>query len=155
MTIAEIPSMTEIGAGIGLVADGACDMASSAVQDFVSNPSTAEMGLSLVAAQIEVLEKLVEKLRQVAAGIGEVEGKLEASRQMEWQSPAGQAFREAVQLGQDQARNLQETSQQTVGLANQGIEELRLVIAGLQSLLATARTSMGSVADSVVTGVCS
>src|SRR5690625_6248193 len=64
MTLVQIPSLAEIGAGIGLVAGGACDKASSAVQHFINTPSVAENGLNLLAAQIDVLEQLVAALRE-------------------------------------------------------------------------------------------
>ena len=92
MVMVEIPSMTEIGTGMSLVAQGACEMASQAVQQFVSSPSIAQTGLNALAAQIEVLEQLVAKLREVAAGIEDVQRQLGATLTMEWHSPAGEAF---------------------------------------------------------------
>ena len=89
MTLVQIPSLAEIGAGIGLVAGGACDKASSAVQHFINTPSVAENGLNLLAAQIDVLEQLVAALREVAVGIEAVHDKLAITVELEWQSPAG------------------------------------------------------------------
>lgn len=155
MTLVAIPSLAEIGTGMSLVSNGACDAASSAVQNFVNNPSTAEAGLNLVASQIQLLEQLVAKLREVSRGIEQVHNKLAATTQLEWHSPAGNAFREAVGTRQDRAKQLQETAVGTATLANQGIEELRIMISGLQSLLAAARTAMGTTAGVAVTKVCS
>lgn len=67
-----IPSLPEIGAGIGYVANNACDMASSAVQQWVNSPSTAQVGLQALASQIDALEQLVIKLRIVADGVEQV-----------------------------------------------------------------------------------
>lgn len=154
MTVVAIPSMAEIGAGIGLVSDRACDKASGAVQNFVQSPSIAETGLNLLASQIDTLEQLVAKLREVGAGIEQVHEKLAATTQLEWHSPAGTAFREAVGTRQEQAKQLRETSVQTATLARQGIDELRAMISGLQSLLATARTATGITAGTAVATVC-
>lgn len=155
MTLVAIPSLSEIGAGISLVSEGACDAASGAVQNFVNSPSVAETGLNLVASQIQVLEQLVTKLREVSSGIEQVHDKLSSTVQLEWHSPAGNAFREAVGTRQEQAMRLHETAVGTATLANQGIEELRIMISGLQSLLAAARTAMGATAGVAVAQVCS
>lgn len=155
MTLVAIPSLAEIGAGISLVADGACDMASGAVQNFVKSPSTAESGLNLLASQIDMLEQLVAKLREVSAGIEQVHDKLTATVQLEWHSPAGNAFRQAVGTRQQHAKELQETSVRTATLASQGIDELRIMISSLQSLLAAARAAVGAAATSTVDQVCS
>lgn len=155
MTLVDIPTMAEIGAGMSLVADGACELASGAVQDFVNTPSTAELGLNVLAAQIEALEQLVEKLREVGAGIDEVHGKLAVTQQMEWHSPAGNAFREASLLRQEHAKKLEQTAMETAVLARQGIDELRMIVASLQSLLAAARTAAGATAGVAVAQVCS
>lgn len=155
MTSVAIPSLDEIGAGISLVADGACEMASGAVQDFVTSPSIAATGLNVVASQIEVLEHLVAKLREVGAGIEQVHDKLAATVQLEWHSPAGNAFREAVGSRQEHARRLRETAMQTASLASQGIDELRIMISSLQTLLAAARTAVGTAAGATVARVCS
>lgn len=149
-----IPSPAEIGAGISLVSDGACDMASSAVQQFVSSPSISETGLNMLASQIEVLEQLVAKLREVSAGIEQVHDKLAATVQLEWHSPAGNVFREAVGTRQEHAHKLRDTTIQTATLAGQGIDELRIMIASLQTLLAAARTAVGATAGSAVAGMC-
>lgn len=154
MVMVEIPSMTEIGTGMSLVAQGACEMASQAVQQFVSSPSIAQTGLNALAAQIEVLEQLVAKLRAVAAGIEDVQRQLGATLTMEWHSPAGEAFRTAVGDRQSQAHHLAELTQETARLAGQGIDELRTMIASLRSLLATARASMGDMASGAIAQVC-
>lgn len=155
MTLVPVPSLAEIGAGIGLVSEGACDMASGAVQNFVNSPSVAETGLNLLASQIDVLEQLVAKLQEVGTGIEQVHEKLSATVQLEWHSPAGNAFRDAVGTRQEHARQLQETSVQTATLARQGIDELRVMISSLQSLLAAARTAAGVSAGAAVAKVCS
>lgn len=154
MTSVVIPSPAEIGVGISLVSGGACDMASSAVQQFVSSPSMAETGLNMLASQIEVLEQLVAKLREVSAGIEQVHDTLAATTQMEWHSPAGQVFREAVGQRQEHALTLRETSSQTATLASQGIDELRVMIASLQTLLAAARSTVGMAAGTTVARMC-
>lgn len=154
MTSVAIPSLAEIGAGICQVSDGACDMASSAVQQFVTSPSIAETGLNMLASQIEVLEQLIEKLREVSFGIEQVHDKLAATAQLEWHSPAGNVFREAVGTRQEQAQKLRETSMQTATLASQGIDELRIMISSLQTLLTAARTAVGTTAGAAVARVC-
>lgn len=154
MVLVDIPSMAEIGTGMTLVANGACELASQSVQQFVTSPSVAQAGLNALAAQIEVLEQLVTKLRQVAAGIEKVKGQLGATLSMEWHSPAGQAFRTAVGDRQVQAEHLTQTAQETARLAHQGIDELRTMIASLQSLLAAARAAMGDVASGALEQVC-
>ncbi|NWN88668.1 MAG: hypothetical protein HLX51_09045 [Micrococcaceae bacterium] len=155
MALVEIPTMAELGSGINWVAEGACEMASGAVQDFVTNPSVAETGLSMVASQIEVLEQLVQTLREVGAGIEDVHGRLTATHQLEWHSPAGNAFRHAVGLGQERAKRLEETAMDTALLASQSVDELRIMISALQSLLAAGRAALGDVAGSAVGQVCS
>lgn len=155
MTSVAIPSLSEIGAGISLVADGACEMASSAVQNFVTQPSTAQLGLNILASQIEVLEQLVSKLREVAAGIEQVHDKLATTAHLEWHSPAGNAFREAVGARQEHASRLRDTSAQTAILASQGVDELRIMISSLQSLLAASRTTVGDAAGTTIARVCS
>lgn len=154
MLMVEIPSMSEIGPGMSLVAQGACEMASQAVQQFVSSPSIAQAGLNALAAQIEVLEQLVAKLRAVTAGIEDVQRQLGATLTMEWHSPAGEAFRTAVSDRQSQAQHLADLTQETARLAGQGIDELRTMIASLQSLLATARAAMGDAASGAIAQVC-
>ena len=155
MTSVVIPSPAEIGAGIDLVSGGACDMASSAVQQFVSSPTIAETGLNMLASQIEVLEQLVAKLRGVGVGIEHVHDTLAATTQLEWHSPAGQVFREAVSHRQQHAAALRETANQTATLASQGIDELRAMIASLQTLLAAARSTVGATAGTAVARMCS
>lgn len=155
MVFPEIPSMAEIGTGITQVTQGACDLASSAVQQFISSPTIAQVGLQALAVQIEVLEHLVTKLRAVATGIAEVHTKLEVTVQLEWHSPAGTAFRAAVRQRQDHTDKLAQTAHETVVLANQGIDELRIRIAGLQSLLAAARATLGDTAAASIGQVCS
>jgi hypothetical protein len=150
MVMVDIPSMAEIASGMSLVADGACDLASRAVQDFVSSPSLAQAGLHAVAAQIEALEQLIARLREVAAGIAEVQGKLASTVAMEWHSPAGEAFRTAVGDRKIQAEQLEQLTLDTARLATDGIDELRTMIAGLQTLLATARAALGDAASGVV-----
>ena len=154
MTSVVIPSPAEIGAGIDLVSGGACDMASSAVQQFVSSPTIAETGLNMLASQIEVLEQLVAKLRDVGVGIEHVHDTLATTTQLEWHSPAGQVFREAVSHRQEQALTLRETANQTATLASQGIDELRAMIASLQTLLAAARSTVGATAGTAVARMC-
>ena len=102
MVMVDIPSMAEVGTGMSLVANGACELASHAVQQFVSSPSIAQAGLHALAAQIEVLEHLVAMLREVAAGI----------------------------------------------------DEVRTMVASLQTLLATARAAVGDVAPGAIDQVC-
>lgn len=155
MVFPQIPSMAEIGTSITLVTNGACEVASSAVQQFIDSPTIAQVGFQALAAQIEVLEHLVTKLRAVAAGIAEVRTKLESTVQLEWHSPAGTAFRAAVRQRQDHADYLAQSANETVILANQGIEELRVRIAGLQSLLAAARAALGDTAAATIGQVCS
>lgn len=155
MTVVQIPSLSEIGAGLGYVANGACDMASAAVQEWVNSPSTAQAGLHLLASQIDALEHLVIKLRMVADGIEQVHGKLVATHHMEWHSPAGRAFRKAVDLGQVQAQQLENTARETVRLAQLSIDELRTMVASLQSLLATARAAIGDPVAGALQQVCS
>lgn len=155
MVMVEIPSMAEIASGMSLVADGACDLASRTVQDFVSSPSVAQAGLHALAAQIEVLEQLVAKLREVAVGIDEVQGQLGSTLAMEWHSPAGEAFRIAVGDRKVQAEQLAQLTLETARLAGHGIDELRTMIASLQTLLATARAALGDAASAVLEqGVC-
>ena len=77
--VALIPPLSEIGAGIGYVANNACDMASSAVQQWVTSPSIAQAGLQALSSQIDALEQLVVKLRIVADGVEQVHGKLVAT----------------------------------------------------------------------------
>lgn len=154
MTLVQIPNLAEIGAGIGLIAGGACDKASSAVQHFVTTPSVAENGLNLLAAQIDVLGQLVAALREVAAGIEAVHDKLAVTVDLEWQSPAGNAFRQATASRQQQALALQQTTMETAALASRGIDELRLLISSLQSLLAAARTTAGTTAGAPIAQVC-
>lgn len=155
MVMVEIPSLAEVGAGISHVANGACDLASNAVQEFVNSPSLAQAGLNVLAAQIEVLEQLVAKLQTVAAGIDGVHSKLALTQQWEWHSPAGQTFRDAVSQRQIQAKNLEQTAIETAQLARQGIDELRAIVASLQSLLATARVALGASVAGAVSQVCS
>ena len=155
MVMVDIPSLTEIGNGISLVTNGACELASHAVQQFVTSPSIAQAGLSALAAQVEVLEQLVAKLHEVAAGIDEVHGKLGATLQMEWHSPAGEAFRIAVGDRKVQAQNLENMAIETARLAKLGIDEIRTTIASLQSLLSAARASVGDVASGAIAQVCS
>lgn len=154
MVMVDIPSMTEIASGMSLVADGACQVASRAVQDFVSSPSLAQAGLHALAAQIEALEQLVAKLREVAAGIDDVQGRLGSTLAMEWHSPAGEAFRTAVGDRQAQAQQLEQLTLETARLAGQSIDELRTMIASLQSLLSTARAALGDTASGMVEAVC-
>lgn len=154
MTLVQIPNLAEIGAGIGLIAGGACDKASSAVQHFVNTPSVAENGLNLLAAQIDVLEQLVAALREVAVGIEAVHDKLAVTVDLEWQSPAGNAFRQATASRQQQAQALQQTTMETAALASRGIDELRLLLSSLQSLLAAARTTAGTTAGATIAQVC-
>lgn len=155
MVMVQIPSLPEIGAGIGYVANGTCEMASTAVQQWVNSPSTAQAGLQLLAAQIDTLEHLVLKLRMVADGIDQVHGKLTVTYDMEWHSPAGQAFREAVGNGQIRAQHLQSTAHETIRLAHTSIEELRTMVAGLQTLLTTARVAVGDTVSGAIEQVCS
>ncbi len=155
MVMVQIPSLSEIGAGIGYVANGACDMASSAVQQWVSSPSTAQTGLNVLAAQIETLEHLVLKLRAVADGIEQIHTRLVAVQDLEWHSPAGQAFREALVYRQLNARQLENTAAETVRLARHSIDELRALVSGLQSLVATARASLGDSVSGTIAQVCS
>lgn len=155
MVMVDIPSMAEIGNGISLVANGACELASQTVQQFVASPSIAQSGLSALASQVEVLEQLVAKLHEVAAGIDDVHGKLGATLLMEWHSPAGEAFRIAVGDRKVQAQNLENMAVETVRLAKLGIDEIRTTIASLQSLLAAARAAVGDVASGAVAQVCS
>lgn len=155
MVFPQIPSMAEIGTSITLVTHGACEAASSAVQQFIANPTVAQVGLQALAAQIEVLEHLVTKLRAVALGISDVRTLLEATAQLEWHSPAGTAFRTAVRQRQDHADYLMQSAHETVALARQGIEELQVRIAGLQSLLAAARAALGDTAAATMGQVCS
>ena len=152
--VALIPPLSEIGAGIGYVANNACDMASSAVQQWVTSPSIAQAGLQALSSQIDALEQLVVKLRIVADGVEQVHGKLVATHHIEWHSPAGQAFREAVNLGQSRAQELENTARQTVRLAQASLEELRTLIAGLQTLLATARAAVGDSVAGALGQVC-
>jgi len=154
MVMVDIPSMTEIATDMSLVANGACELASQAVQQFVASPSIAQAGLNALAAQIDVLEQLVAKLHEVAAGIDGVHGKLGATLAMEWHSPAGETFRSAVEVRQLQAEDLRRLTQETALLAKQGIDELRATIASLQSLLAVARASVGDVASGAIEQVC-
>src|SRR5699024_6165040 len=93
---------------------------------------------------------------EVSAGIEQVHDKLAATMQLEWHSPAGNAFREAVGTRQEHAHKLRETSMQTATLAGQGIDELRIMIASLQTLLAAARSAVGATAGTAVaaTGAC-
>lgn len=155
MVMVAIPSMAEIGTGISLVTNGACELAPEAVQQFVTSPSIAQAGLNALAAQIEVLEQLVAKLRHVATGIETVQGRLGATLNMEWHSPAGEAFRIAVGERKVQAQQLESLTLETVQLAHQGIDELRTFISSLQSLLSAARATMGDVASGAVAQVCS
>lgn len=154
MVVVDIPSMTQIATDIALVKGGACELASQTVQQFVSSPSIAQAGLNALAVQIEVLEQLVAKLREVAAGIDEVHGRLGATLAMEWHSPAGQAFRTAVGDRQSQAEDLSRLTQETALLANQGIDELRATIVSLQSLLSAARAAVGDMASGALQQVC-
>ncbi len=154
MVMVDIPSMAEVGTGMSLVANGACELASHAVQQFVSSPSIAQAGLHALAAQIEVLEHLVAMLREVAAGIDDVRGQLGATVAMEWHSPAGEAFRTAVGDRQVQAQHLEQLTQETARLASHGIDELRTMVASLQTLLATARAAVGDVASGAIDQVC-
>ena len=155
MVMVDIPSMAEIANGMSHVANGACELASQTVQQFVTSPSIAQAGLSALTVQIEVLEQLVVRLREVAAGIEDVHGRLEATVHMEWHSPAGEAFRIAVGDRKVQAQNLEHMAFETARLANLGIDELRTTIASLQSLLAAARASIGDVAAGAMAQVCS
>ena len=149
-----IPSLPEITSGIGYLTNGACDMASSAVQQWVNSPSKAHVGLNILAAQIEALEQLVVKLRAVADGIEQVHIKLVAAQELEWHSPAGQAFRQALGYRQQNAKELEATALETVRLARLSIDELRSVVAGLQTLLATARATAGMATSGVIEQVC-
>lgn len=155
MMVSAIPSIQDIGAGLTLVANGACDLASSTVQQFVANPSIAQAGLHVLAAQIEVLEHLVAKLRFVALGIQEVQTNLSATRQMEWHSPAGQAFRSAVEQRQAHAAQLTQLIGDIARLAKHSIDDLRAQIAALQTLLVAARAAMGDMATAAIGQVCS
>lgn len=155
MVLAQIPSLPEISIGIQHVANGTCEMASSAVQQWVNSPSTAQAGLHLLAAQIDTLEHLVVKLRMVADGIEQVHSKLQATLHMEWHSPAGTAFRDAVAVGQSQTHHLEHTARETVRLAQASIEELRILISGLQSLIVAARTAVGDTVSGALQQVCS
>lgn len=150
MVMVEIPSMAEIASGISSVAEGACELASRSIQEFVSSPSVAQAGLHALAAQIEALEQVVAKLREVASGIEQVHSQLGATLAMDWQSPAGEAFRTAVGDRRIQAEQLAQLTQETARLAGLGIDELRAMIASLQTLLATARAALGDVATGVV-----
>lgn len=149
-----IPTLPEITSGIGYLTNGACDMASSAVQHWVNSPSTAQMGLQVLAEQIEALEQLVVKLRAVADGIEQVYVKLVAAQELDWHSPAGQAFQEALCSRQMHAKNLEATALETVRLARLSIDELRTLVASLQTLLATARATVGVAASSAIAQVC-
>ena len=149
-----IPSLPEITSGIGYVTNGACDMASTAVQQWINSPSTAQMGLNVLAAQIEALEQLVVKLRGVAQGVEQVYVKLVAAQELEWHSPAGRAFRVALGSRQLNAKELEATALDTVRLARLSIDELRTVVASLQTLLATVRATAGAAASSAIEQVC-
>src|SRR5690625_4942634 len=145
MVMVAIPSMAEIGTGISLVTNGACELASEAVQQFVTSPSIAQAGLNALVAQIEVLEQLVAKLRHVATGIETVQGRLGATLNMEWHSPAGEAFRIAVEVRKVQAQQLESLSLDTVKLAHHGIVELRTFTSSLHEFLSIDRAYMGAV----------
>ena len=129
-------------------------MASTAVQQWINSPSTAQMGLNVLAAQIEALEQLVVKLRGVAQGVEQVYVKIVAAQELEWHSPAGRAFREALGSRQLNAKELEATALDTVRLARLSIDELRTVVASLQTLLATVRATAGAAASSAIEQVC-
>lgn len=154
MVMVQIPSLQEAWAGMSYIRNGACHLASNAVQDFVTSPSIAQTGLGVLAAQIDGLEQFVQKLSSVATGIEDMKAKLETTRNMEWHSPAGQAFTVALDNGQTRAVQLEQTAQETIRLAQHSIEDLRTIVATLQSLVAVARTAVGQTAASAIGQVC-
>lgn len=155
MALVPIPVLSEIHAGIGHIRQGACDAASASVQAFVTSPSVAQSGLHIVQQHIEILEHLVVKLRSVASGIGHMHTRFGRIADLEWHSPAGRAFQMSVDRRQVQAQHLEATAMQTMRLAQRSIEELRMQLAAMQSLLVAARAAVGGTAAAAVGRVCS
>lgn len=154
MVLINIPLVEDIHSTLRQWKQGTCDFVPDAIQNFVDQPSLAQIALQELQQQVQLLRKLADRLITIADGVKKIHQIMEITLNHQWQSPSGKVFRLAVNRRQEHAQTIEAKVHETRQLAHQGIQELEELLASLQTLASSIRSGLANVASGAVEAVC-
>ncbi|WFP16332.1 hypothetical protein [Citricoccus muralis] len=114
---------------------------------WVALPSTqAERSLVQLEAGLAELGVLADRLRAVQTGIEQMCQRILAVSQLDWRSPAGQAFAEKALRVRGRADELAQQAEESAALARVGLEEIQQRMIRMRQLITAAKAAVASVA---------
>lgn len=108
----------------------------------LENPGQLETQLWTMEAGLAELGVLVDKIRTVQTGIEQLSQRVAAVAQLDWRSPAGQAFQERAHRTRVRADELAATAGESAMLARTGVDDLQTKIATLRQQITAAKQAL-------------
>lgn len=108
--------------------------------------TTGERSLAMLETGLAELSTLAQQLRAAQTDIERMSQRILAVSQLDWRSPAGEAFSEKALDVRARADELAGQAAESAALAQLGLEQIQQRITRMRELITAAKTAVASVA---------